>query len=98
MSESMRRSALVEPSGRPISNLSWKPPQAGGYFGWLSADGFNTVKLDSIQAICPSTNRNDSHMISLQHGVAMVINNLDAARLMKKLGWKEPEATKGHGG
>ena len=93
----LHRPALVDASDRPITNLSWKPPQSGQFFGWMSSDGFSTVRVDSIQAIYPNPQRSDVHMLCLQYGTQMVINNLDAARLIKRLGWKEPESVNGNG-
>jgi hypothetical protein len=95
------KSMILDPQGSRAESptSAWRAP--GGqspYFGWLGADGFTTVRVDRIQALFPqmkqvgqfSAPEPTGNYVIVQEGVQLVINDQDALRLMKRMGWIEP--------
>jgi hypothetical protein len=86
---------ILDDTGTAVkTSASWQEPRGGHYFGWLTADGFCTVRIEHVQAISPSAHRRDQYVVLMLHGVALTIGDQDALRLMKRLGWVEPGGKK----
>jgi hypothetical protein len=87
---------MTEPSDRPVENLHWTPPGGNGpggeYFGWLGPLGFSTLKVARVVTIMPAQDKPEFHVVGLDvSGLnCIAMPNVDAYRLMKRLGWKEP--------
>ena len=87
-------SQVLDATGhRALASATMEPPTGSSpFFGWLGPDGFSSVRIDAIQAICPDQRRTGQYVLSLKYGAAMVINTEDAMRLMKRLGWSQKSA------
>jgi hypothetical protein len=86
------KSPILDPSGvRADASVHWRVP--GGqspYFGWMGQDGFTTLKIDEVVAMWPNPQISSRYQLALKNGSQMSINDQDALRLMKRMGWIEP--------
>jgi hypothetical protein len=90
------KSTILDPTGqRAQVSAHWQPPKGSSpFFGWMGQEGFSTIRVENVQAICPQGNFPDRYVVSLKYGVTMIINGEDALRLMKRMGWLEPGEVK----
>ena len=95
------KSMILDPGGARAESptSAWRAP--GGqspYFGWLGADGFSTVRIERIQALFPHMKQTGQFSapeptglyVMVLEGAQFMINDQDALRLMKRMGWVEP--------
>lgn len=100
------KSNILDASGNravvPITSAWRSPGGQSPYFGWFGQDGFSTIKIDRVQAIFPQMKQTGQFTpaeptglyVVVLDGMNMLINDQDALRLMKRMGWIEPGTLK----
>ena len=97
------KSQILDPTGtRAESSRHWRAPSdKSEYFGWMGADGFSTIHVKSVRLAGPHMVQEYQHRppvasgnyyIVLDGGVQVIINAEDAMRLLRRLGWYDPDA------
>jgi hypothetical protein len=97
------KSNILDASGqRAESSRHWRvPSDKSGFFGWMGADGYSTIRVSEISAMFPEVTRDTPHSAPTVTGnyivfmgpqSRMVMNAEDSIRLMRRLGWYDPES------
>lgn len=86
------KSPILDSTGTPApASAMWQVPGTQSpYFGWMGEEGFTTIRLDMVKALTPHPQFRMRGVVWLEGNTNVVINADDMARLMKRLGWREP--------
>jgi hypothetical protein len=85
------RSVILGENGEALRSVTWSAPAGSSpFFGWMGDEGFTSVRISEIQCVFPNPQRRDQYVMTL-HGVQLLINVEDAYRLMRRIGWTQPQ-------
>jgi hypothetical protein len=86
------QSPILGPDGvrAPVSACWQAPAGSSPWFGWFGDDGFTTVRIESIKAVTPHPQMRGRMIIWCDGNCNLVIGSEDCMRLLKRMGWMEP--------